>query len=175
MSDLLDILQKRRSIRRYTGEKIKEEDFRKIIQAGLLSASGKGVCPWELVIVRDEGILAQMSECRVGAARMLADADAAIVVLGDCTKTDTIIEDCSIVMSNMHIMADSLGIGSCWIQGRLRKAADGRTTEEYLRNLIGFPENYRLEAVLSLGVPAIHLPPHSIEGLDYSKVHIEKF
>lgn len=175
MSVFLDILQKRRSIRRYTGERIQDRYLREIIQAGLLSPSGKGACPWELIVVRDKGVLAQMSECRIGAARMLANADAAIVVLGDSTKTDTIIEDCSIVMSNMHIMSDSLGIGSCWIQGRLREAADGRSTEDYLRDLLRFPESYKLEAVLSLGVPAAHPLPHSIESLDDSKIHMERF
>ena len=89
---------------------------------------------------------------------MLAGAGAAVVVVADEERTDVWIEDCSIVMANMHLMADSLGVGSCWIQGRLREASDGRTTEEYLRQLLGIPENYRLEAMLSL-----------------SKVHFEKF
>lgn len=35
-------------------------------------------------------------------------------------KTDVWTEDCSIAMSNMHLVADSLGLGSCWIQERCR-------------------------------------------------------
>ena len=34
-------------------------------------------------------------------------------------------------MANMHLMASSLGIGSSWVQGRLRNA-DEITTEEYV-------------------------------------------
>ena len=133
---LLEIMQSRRSVRKYTDEKISEENMTAIIQAGLLSASSKGKRPWELIVVRDRDMLNKMADCRDGAANMLTGADAAVVVIADESVTDVWTEDCSIVMSNMHLMADSLGVGSCWIQGRLRTAADGRTTEEYLREAI---------------------------------------
>ena len=97
------------------------------------------------------------------------------MVVADEKRTDVWIEDCSIVMANMHLMADSLGVGSCWIQGRLREAADGSTTEEYLGRLLGIPENYRLEAMLSLGVPAESKAVTALEELDMSKIHFEKF
>ena len=116
-----------------------------------------------------------MSDCRVGAAKMLAGADCAIVVVGDEQKGDVWIEDCAVAMANMHLMADSLGLGSCWIQGRLREAADGSSTEDYLRKLLGFPENYRLEAILSVGVPENHGAPYELETLSMSKVHRETF
>lgn len=79
------------------------------------------------------------------------------------------------MMSNMHLMADSLDIGSCWIQGRLREAPDGRSTEDYLRNILGYPEEIRLEAVLSLGIPAVHPERHSLDDIPENKVHYEKY
>ena len=108
---LLEIMQSRRSVRKYTDEKISEENMTAIIQAGLLSASSKGKRPWELIVVRDKGMLKKMADCRDGAANMLAGADAAVVVIADENATDVWTEDCSIVMSNMHLMADSLGVG----------------------------------------------------------------
>ena len=106
---------------------------------------------------------------------MLEGADTAIVVIADPEKTDVWTEDCSIAMSNMHLMADSLGVGSCWIQGRLREAPDGRTTEEYLRELLQFPDGYKLEAILSLGIANKHPEPHSMEDLLMDKIHREKY
>ena len=147
----------------------------KVLQAGLLSASGRAIRPWEFVVVREKETLKKMSECRAGAANMLEGADTAIVVVADPEKTDVWIEDCSIVMANMHLMADSLGIGSCWIQGRLREALDGRTTEQYLQELLGIPENYRLEAILSLGMPQTHPEPQKIEELPTDKIHRERY
>lgn len=173
--ELLEVLEKRRSIRQYTGEAIPDEKLQKILAAGLLSPSSRGIRPWELIVVREKEILKEMSECRIGSAKMLANASAAIVVVADEGKSDVWTEDCSIVMSNMHLMADSLGVGSCWIQGRLRTAADGRTTEEYLRECLGFPENLRLEAILSLGMPAKHAPGYELSDLHTEKVHYEKY
>ena len=124
----------------------------------------------------DKDKLIQLSGCRLkGTSRMLAGADAAIVVLGDETKSDVWVEDCSIVMANMHLMASALGVGSCWIQGRNRDAIDGETTEEFLRPILRFPDNYRLEAILALGMPEEETPVRSPESLPFEKVHINQF
>lgn len=173
--ELIEIMKNRRSVRQYTQEEIPKEKIEKILQAGLLSASGRARRPWEFIVVRNKETLKNIAQCRIGAAKMLEGADTAIVVIADPEKTDVWTEDCSIAMANMHLMADSLGVGSCWIQGRLREAPDGRTTEEYLRDILQFPESYKLEAILSLGMPSKHPEPYSIEELPMDKIHVEKY
>ncbi|MCD8355661.1 MAG: nitroreductase family protein [Clostridia bacterium] len=173
--ELMDMLLHRRSIRKYTEEAIPEEKLEKIVQAGLLSFAGRGLNPWEMIVVRDKDMLKKMSGCRVGCGTMLDGADAAIVVLGDSNKSDTIVEDCSIVMAYMHLMADTLGVGSCWLQGRLRFAVDESSTEDYLRNLLHYPEHMKLEAVLVLGMPAQQPEAHTLEALHVEKVHKETY
>ena len=106
---------------------------------------------------------------------MLRECDCARVVQGDESRSDVWVEDCSVAMANMHLMADGLGLGSCWVQGRLRQAADGRSTEDFVRSLLGFPEPLRLEAILTLGIPAQHPEPHRLEDLPLEKIHREKF
>ena len=175
MNSLMDMLLHRRSIRIYNGDHIPDSTLEQILRAGLLSPSGRSRMPWEFIVVRDQAMLLRLAECRDGAAKMLAGADCAIVVLGDREKSDTIIEDCSIALAYMHLMADSLGVGSCWIQGRLRTASDGRTTEDYVRDLLGFPEQYQLEAILSLGIPKKAASPHNLETLSTEKLHYEAF
>lgn len=173
--EFLKLLQNRRSIRQYTGEPIPAEQLEQVLQAGLLSVSSRGRRPWELIVIQNRDTLTKMSQCRQAGAGMLTQADCAIVVIADSEKTDVWTEDCSVVMSNMHLMATNLGLGSCWIQGRLRQAADGRSAEEYLRELLGFPAQYRLQAMLSLGMPAQHPEAHSLEAWMLEKIHREKF
>lgn len=173
--ELLEILRRRRSVREYTGEPVAEEHIEKILQAGLLAPSSKGRRPWELILVRDKKTLQALTECRGCGAKMLAGADCAVVVVADETSTDVWVEDCSIVMAHMHLMASSLGVGSCWIQGRLRKRKDGRLADDYVRELLQIPEQYRLSAVLSLGMPKEEPQPRALEELPVDKIHREMF
>lgn len=176
MEDMLNVFLKRRSVRSYSGEPVPMEKLNQIIMAGLSSASGRAIRPWELIIVRDRQKLIDMSGCRLkGTSRMLAGADAAIIVVAREDLSDVWVEDSSIVMANMHLMASALGVGSCWIQGRGREALDGRTTEEFLRTLLRFPSEYRLEAILSLGMPDKEPAPTDPETLPFGKVHINIF
>lgn len=173
--ELLEIMKARRSVRKYAEREVTDCQLEQIVEAGLLSASGRCYRPWELVVVKDKEMLTRLSECREGAAKMLEGAGAAIVVLGNPEKSDTWIEDCSIVMSNMHLMADAIGLGSCWIQGRMRKCPDGRMTDEYVRELLGYPEHLKLEAILSIGAIDEHPAGREIDGSMREKVHWEKF
>ena len=173
--EFIDMLKKRRSIRQYTKEAVTGEQLQLVINAGLLSPSSRSIRPWELIVVQNKDTLQKMSECRVGSAKMLANASAAVVVIANAEKSDVWMEDCSIVMSNMHLMADSLGLGSCWIQGRLRMTPNDTTTEDYLRDLLGYPADYRLEATLSLGIPAEEKAQTELSALSADKIHYEKY
>ena len=173
--DLMEMIRNRRSVRTYRKGEIKEETLRKVLEAGLLAPSGRNRQPWELIVVRDPQTLKQLSECRAGgAARMLASAAAAVVVTADSAKTDVWTEDCSNAMMLMHLTADAMGLGSCWIQGRLREAPDGRTAEEYVREILGYPEDFRLEAILSLGLPEEHPEAKTAAKELEKKVHWER-
>lgn len=171
---MVELLRERRSIRRYTGEAVPEESLKQILQAGLLSPSGHNAKPWEFIVVRDKETLNKLSQCREGSAEMLKGADCAVVVLGDEEKTDVWTEDCSAAMMNMHLTASSLGVGSCWIQGRLR-TVNGESTETVVKNILGFPDHYRLEAILSLGMPAVHPEARKLEELPEDRIHWERF
>ena len=173
---MMETFLNRRSVRSYTGEAVPMEKLNTIIMAGLSSASSRAIRPWDLIVVRDNDKLIEMSGCRLkGSSRMLAGADAAIVVVGDEERSDVWIEDCSVVMANMHLMASALGVGSCWIQGRDREAVDGETTEDFLRRILQFPSESRLLAILSLGMPDEELPARTPESLPFNKVHINKY
>ena len=173
--ELLEMMKHRRSIRSYTGEPVSDENMELILKAGLLAPSGKNIKPWEFVVVKDKETLKKLSVCRPGGAAMLKDADAVIVVFGNTGASDVWTEDCSISMAYMHLMADALGVGSVWVQGRLRENPDGGMAEDVVRDLLKVPDNYALEAFLSLGMPAVFPEAREEEALSYDKIHRETF
>lgn len=173
--EFTNLLLKRRSIRKYAKETIGEDTLHQILQAGLLAFSGRNIKPWEFIVVKDKDVLKKLSLSRKAGAGMLTDAACAIVVFADTTKTDVWVEDCSISMTFMHLMASELGVGSCWIQGRNRDAADGRSTEAYVRELLKVPEQYGLAAILSLGIPQNPEQPRTLDDLQFDKIHKEVF
>ena len=175
MNELLKLMQTRRSIRQYTDQVLSTEDIDAILSAGLLSPSGKNVKPWEFIVVQDRETLNKLSEARTGAANMLKQAACAIVVIADTHKTDVWCEDSSITMAYMHLMAHSLGLGSCWIQMRCREAQNGKSSDDYLRGLLGYPEHCSALAILSVGVPAQQRDPYDLPDVNGGKVHFGKY
>lgn len=173
--EMMNLLHNRRSVRKYTGEAVTDEQIQMILKAGLLSPTSHNSKPWHFIVVRDREMLRYLSDCRVGSAKMLENAACAIAVLGDQDKTVCWTEDCSVALTQMHLMTEALGLGSCWIQCRLREAPDGRPTEEYVREKLAFPANIRLEAILSIGVPDQHPAPHTDDELLMERIHNEKF
>ncbi|MBQ3438324.1 MAG: nitroreductase family protein [Fusobacterium sp.] len=172
--ELLKILQNRRSIRKYTDENISEEDLEMILKSALLSPSGKNLKPWEFIVVRKKENIENLSKIKVGSS-FIKNANALILVLGDSEKSGTWIEDTSIAIYNMHLMASYLGLASCWIQCRGRNSEDGQTCEEYARKFLNFPENYKLLAILPIGKSEQNLKNHSSNELNWEKIHKEVF
>ena len=173
--DMLETMLSRRSIRKYKDEPVCPEKLQAVLDAALSSATGKGKRPWELVVVKDKEQLKKLALCRQGAGRLLEGAAVGIAVIGDKELSDTWIEDCSIVMANMHLMAHAQGLGSCWIQGRNRQGEDGRTSDACAKELLGYPDNFELLAFLAIGVPDEEKPAYKIEDLHLEKLHIEEF
>ncbi len=166
----MDVILKRRSIRKYKNEDISEDKIKKILQAGLLAPTSKNRKPCEFVVVRDGDALCKLSTAKSAGGGMLADCNAAIVVLGNSEKADTWIEDSSIALTYMDLMAAEQGIGSCWCQIHLRFCADGRDAESVVREILSLPEKYRIVGILSLGIPAEIREPHTPDEADFSKV-----
>ena len=168
--ELYDVLLKRRSVRNYTDEEIPEEKLKKIIEAGLLAPSSRNIKPCLFYVIRDREILAKLSETKASGAGMLAECAAAIAVFADSEKADTWIEDSSIALSYMNLMAVDQGIASCWCQIHLRSSKLGEDAESCVRKLLSVPEKYCIVGILALGIPYETPPSHSDNDIDWSKV-----
>ncbi len=173
---MLELLMKRRSIRKYKPEAVSEDALKKIMQAALLSPSSRGRTPWEFVVVQNSETLKALGKCRHPQQTFLPDTPAAIVVLGDTSVTDVWVEDCSIAMTIMQLEAETLGLGSCWIQIRNRMAqGEEQMSSAFIKELLHIPEQYEVLAILVLGVPDEEKPGRTLETLQYAKVHNEVF
>ena len=173
---MLELLMKRRSIRKYAEQPVEAEKLQKIVQAGLLAPSSRGRNPWEFVVVQNRDTLQALGRCRHPQQAFLPDTPAAIVVLGDTSLTDVWVEDCSIAMTIMQLEAETLSLGSCWIQIRNRMAqGEQETSNEFVKELLHIPAQYDVLAILALGVPAEEKPAKTLESLQYDKVHQEHF
>lgn len=174
--DMFNRIMHRRSVRQYTEEKIADDVLDQILYAGLAAASSKNRRPWEFVVVRDKDMLNKLGECRPSAGNLLGKCDTAIVIAADSELVDVWVEDCASAMTQMHLMADALGVGSCWLQVRLRTTPDGiRETQAVIRELLGIPEKYSIMAILTLGMPAAHPGARTVNDLLLEKIHRERF
>ena len=169
--DLIELMRRRRSIRKYSDEAIPEDKLTQILQAGLLAPTSRGMRPWEYYVVKDKDTLKKLSQAKQHGAALIAGCDTAIVVSADSELADTWIEDSSIALAFMHLMATEQGVGSCWVQLHMRKGADGSDAEDNARRIVGAPEGSRIVGILGLGMPGEVKEQNKEEDLDFQKVH----
>ena len=174
--ELLETMLRRRSIRTYREEDVPGEALDQILEAGLLSPSGHDLRPVALIAVEDPAVVQRLAEARASGAGMLEQASRAVVVAGDREKSDTWVEDCSLSMAYMQLRAADLGVANCWVQCRNRTArAEGVTSDEFVKSLLGIPERYSVLAILSLGLAGQEKAPHRLEELDVQRIHRGRF
>lgn len=151
---MIELLRKRRSIRKFTADRIEPEAIETIIEAALRAPSSRGLNPWEFVLVDDPEMLSKLAKSKQHGSEFLNNASLAIVVCADSTKSDVWIEDCSIAAIIIQLTAVSLGLGSCWAQIRDRQHDTGISAESYIQNLLCLPEHIKVECILGIGHPA---------------------
>ena len=166
-----DVLLKRRSVRKFTGEEVTKEQLNEILQAGLLAPTSMNRKPCNFLIVSNKDTLKELSEVKEHGADFLAGADKAIVVIANTFQADTWIEDSSIALSFMHLKATDIGVGSCWIQTHLRKSSDGEDSEKLVRDIVRIDDYFRIVGILALGIPDGEVKPHTLEDIDRDKIH----
>ncbi len=150
---MLDLLYKRRSIRKYQDTPIEEEKIQQLIKSALLAPSAKNLNPQRFIVINDKALLARLSQARDHGSAFLKDAPLAIVVTGDSSLTDTWIEDTTIAGIILQLSALSLGLGSCWAQIRDRKHNDEITAEKYVQELLDIPQELKVECIIGIGYP----------------------
>jgi nitroreductase len=172
---MLDLLYKRRSIRNFTDRAIEEEKIEQLTRALLLAPSSRGIRPWEFVLVTDREMLRKLAQAREHGSGFLEGAPLGIVVAADPSASDVWIEDASIACITVQLAAESLGLGSCWIQIRNREHDPDMPAGRYVGGLLGIPDEYEVEAVIAVGYPGEIKPGRTDADLTFDKLHRERF
>ncbi|MDD3814989.1 MAG: nitroreductase family protein [Desulfocapsaceae bacterium] len=171
----IDLLRVRRSIRRFQDRPVEKEKRDLLLEAMLRAPSSRSLNPWEFVVVTEKETLEQLAQAKPHGASFLKNAPLAIVVCADPAKCDVWVEDCSIASILLHLTAADLGLGSCWVQIRLREHDARQTAQEYVAGILGLKEGMVVESIIAIGYPAEQLPGHPRSSLLDAKVSFEKY
>ena len=169
-----EIFKKRRSVRQFTSKEVSQEQIHAILCSAMASPSGNHVNPWEFVVVRDKDKLSRLGECGQWQS-FIANCNVAIVVIAKESDTEMWIEDCSVVGAHIYLEVANQCLGSCWAKIKGGSTPDGQDREEYVREILDIPSEYRVLNIMAIGEPKVQPPPHSEDCYDESKVHRDIF
>jgi nitroreductase len=172
---MLELLQQRRSIRKYKAQPIESGKISLLCEALLRAPSSRNFQPCEFVLVDDPEKLQKLSTAKSHGTSFFASAPLAVVIVADPTVSDVWIEDSSIAAIIVQLAAESLGLKSCWAQLRLRKHDDETSASEFVRQLAGLPEGLEVPMVIAIGYPDGEVPGHPREELSDHKIHHNQY
>jgi nitroreductase len=171
---MLEVIRKRRSVRSYLDRPVEKEKIGEILRAAMFAPSANHRRPWEFVVVKDKETKNKLSSATPWAS-FAAEAPLIIVVCADESISREWLEDASIVGAHIYLETTNQGLGTCWIQVRDSTTPDGRNSEEYVRELLRIPDNFRVVALFPVGYPAEKLPPHSDQEFEQTKIHSDSW
>ena len=172
--DLLELAKRRRSCRRYTGEKVSDEIVNEILKIALLAPSSWGQHPIEFVVLRDRKTIEAVARCKRMGAGPLPTADVAIVVMANTSNCELWIEDAAVASTYILLAAEQFNIGACWIHMRNR-AGQRTTADEEIRKILGVPNNYSVLNVVALGQKGENKSARSDNDIAWKNIHYDKF
>ena len=148
MADILPLIQKRRSVRKFKSRTPSSLQLRKILEAGRWAPSGLNNQPWRFLVIKEE-------KRREGLAaftqygRIIKNAPILIVVCMDASVSYNRDKDLMAIgacIENRLLEAASLKLGGCWlgeITNQKKEAAD----------FLKLDSDCELMSVVALGAP----------------------
>lgn len=154
-----ELVQRRRSVRRYSDRPVAKEDILKCLEAARLAPSGCNSQPWHFIVIDEPGLRKRVAErifSGVYAMNKFAkDAPVLVAVVsekekflasfgGQVRNTSYCLVDIGIACEHLVLQAQELGIGSCWI---------GWFDEKALKEELKIPKTKKIDIVIVLGHP----------------------
>jgi nitroreductase len=166
----IESILKRRSIRRYTKEKVSDDEVEAVLRAGMCAPSAGNERPWHFVVIKERRSLEEISVFQPH-ANMVKEAQLAILVCADeqLEKYRGFWpQDCAAAMENMLLACTSLGLGSVWLG--IYPIEDRVAT---MRNFLGMPSHMVPFALMPIGRPAENRPTN--DRYEPDRVHQERW
>ena len=157
MSEVLDAIRERRSVRAYTEEMPSRELIDQVVEAGLWAASGRNLQGPIVVAVTNRELRDRLSRMNLEVLGTpdgkdpFFGAPVVLVVLAPREQANRLY-DGSLVMGNLMLAAHALGLGSCWVH-RARQEFDTEEGRAILAEL-GVEGDYEGIGHCILGYPA---------------------
>ena len=155
--DFLEVIEKRRSVRKYSDRPVEKEVLDAIVKVAQTAPSSRNCKSSAFMIIEDKDTLEALSQMRDSGSGLLVGAPAAVVVMGDQTKTDLWGDNCAISATFVQLAVTAMDLVSCWVHvnGRPRLKADpeGATAEDYVTELLGIKDGLRPYCVVAIGYP----------------------
>ena len=154
MAAFLELATSRYSVRKYDPRAIEPEKLASVLEAGRIAPTAHNDQPQRIKVITDAEGLAKVDEC----TRCRFGAPAVLLICYDntaCWKRpfDGALSgevDASIVTTQMMLMAQDLGLGTCWVM-----YFDPAKTVE----VFALPENIIPVAMLPIGYPSQEAAP----------------
>lgn len=175
MESFGELIKARRSMRKFTGEELTQEQVVTLMKAALMAPTSKRSNAWQFIVVDNKEKLTELSFCKEQASQFIADAALAVVVTADPLASDVWIEDASIASIYLQLQAEDMGLGSCWVQVRERFAASGMSSNDYIHNVLELPLPLQVLSVIAIGHKGMERKPFDEDNLQWEKIHINKF
>jgi nitroreductase len=143
-----DAIRSRRVIRRFAERPLDDEHLDRILRAGRRANSSKNQQRWAFIVCRDRAHLRELREVGPWAGHLAGAAVGVALVTPAPDRTDaplSIMFDLGQAADSMMLAAWELGIGS--VPATVYR-------HDLARELLGYPEDYHCEFLLSFGYPA---------------------
>jgi len=144
--DFMEVVKKRRSIRKYKTTRVSKKDLEYVLEAARLAPSwGNRQC-WKYVVVTSGAL-----KKKITMKDWAAEAPVVIVACADPAKSGDkdgkpyYMLDIGISMEHLMLAAADKGLGTCWLGGQF--------DEKVVKEVLGIPENIRVVALTPLGYP----------------------
>ena len=153
--DFLEVIDKRHSVRKYSHRPVERELLDAMVRIAQTAPSSRNSRSTSFVIVEDRDTLDALSQMRDYGSSLLAGAQAAIIVLGDTSKTDLWVDNCAISATFLQLAVTSMDLASCWVhingRPRLKAEPEGPGAVEYVMELLGIKDGLVPYCAIAIG------------------------
>ena len=158
---VIQAILNRRSIRRYLDKPVEREKLEVIAECAINAPSGSNRQPWQVRIIENQELLAQINEVFVkdngpqvrrdkNFKNLFRNAPNIIIVCTPGTGGGEI--DAGMLGQNIMLAAHSLGLGTCCLGGVVRFVSSNPKTE-FFRDELNIPADYKINYIIAIGYP----------------------
>ena len=155
--NFFEVIEKRKTFRNYSERPVERELLDAIVGIAKTAPSSRNTKSSAFMIIEDHDTLVALSQMRDYGAAPLKNAQAAILVMGDTTKTDLWVDNCAISATFIQLAVTAMDLVSCWIHINdrpvLKTEPEGALAGDYVSELLGIKDGLKPYCLVAIGYP----------------------